>query len=171
MMNVCMDERDFYRTVLESLRDKCSDYSLFNGSFDGILPDRWSHVLETHLFEVVHYAKPSLNISVGCENVEAGGILTHGGLSGLHRLDSGELFYGFDCCAGWEVPVNAVIYVSDGQVRLYVPEKGNNFNEEFHCAYGSEPGTIDYDKVDACRLNKIDQVAELEDIANFFRQS
>ena len=174
--NICKDKKEFFRTVLESLRDTDSDYKDDYEKFEDIPKKKWKSVLDEYIYDIVYSENVidgEKNVNVDCENVGEGGEYTKGGLKGLKSLSTGELFYAFDCGGDWEISVNAVIYVEDGKVKFYVPEKGNNFNEKFKCAYGSEPeGSVDANDFNNHyeeRLkNRIDKEAELKDIENFF---
>ncbi len=163
MKRICKDKREFFRTALESIRGTNSCYNEDYPSFDSIPECEWNDVLGTYLQEVLYVNISSKNIDVDFENVGHGGEYTHGGLDGLMSLETGELFYCFDCGGDWECPVNAVIYVDDGKVKFHVPEKGNNFNARTKCAYGNETDNA-VEAVDRHLENRIDREAELEDI-------
>ena len=166
--NICKDKYNFFKTVLESLRGTDSDYSDNYESFDDIPKRSWHRVLDEYIYDIV-YGENTIdgekNIDVDCENVGKGGEFTKGGLKGLEMLPTGEYFYCFDCGGDWEVPVNAIIYVEDGKVKMYVPEKGNNFCVEHMCAWGSQPGSEnDADE----HKQKIDKEAERNDVEDYF---
>ena len=119
-----------------------------------------------------------LNVKVDNEEICGGEDAEEGYLDGLNSLDTGELFFAFSVCAILSA-VNVIFYVEDGQVKLYAPEKGNQYCHEHNCAFGEEPAfrrMIDgEDKWDdgweekyKAEIPKIDMNKELDDIADYF---
>ena len=66
----------------------------------------------------------------------------------------------FDCGGDWQVPVNAIIYVEDGEVRFHVPERGNDFDSENMAAYDNN----------GMNAGKIDKSEELKEIEEFMHK-
>lgn len=166
--NICKDKKQFFKTVLESVRNADSDYCTEYEKFEDIPRSKWKHVLEEYLYDIVYSetAINSKNINVDCENVGMGGEYIKGGLKGLCKISTGELFYAFDCGGDWEEPVNAILYVEDEKVKFYAPERGNNFCIEHMCAWGSQPDSDNNDN--ESHVKKIDRDAELKDIEDYF---
>lgn len=165
--DICKDKREFFRVALESLRGTGSEYCSEYKDFDSIPESQWEDTLNTYLQEVLCVNIASKNVDVDFENVDSGGEYTRGGLDGLMELDTGELFYCFDCGGDWECPVNAMIYVEDGRVKFHVPEKGNNFNVEKKCAYGNEDDDEAEERAQEKLDVPIDRKAELLEISEF----
>ena len=160
MGGIVKDEKEFFRTVLESLRGTGSEYCEEHGSFDGIPVDEWESVLDEYVSDVLYENIQEKNVMVDFENVGVGGEFTDGGLKGFKRLATGECFYCFDCGGDWQVPVNAIIYVEDGEVRFHVPERGNDFDSENMMAYGNND----------MNSGKIDKIEELKEIEEFMHR-
>lgn len=156
MESICKDEREFFRIVLESLRGTDSEYCEEHGSFDGIPVDEWESVLDEYVSDVLYENIREKNVMVDFENVGVGGEFTDGGLKGFKKLATGECFYCFDCGGDWEVPVNAIIYVEDGEVRFHVPERGNDFDSENMMAY-------DNNDMNAGKIDKNEELKEIEE--------
>ena len=55
MESICKDEREFFRTVLESLRGTDSEYCEEHDSFDGIPVDEWESVLDEYVSDVLNH--------------------------------------------------------------------------------------------------------------------
>ncbi len=168
MRSICKNRKEFFRTVLESLRDTDSDYNEEYGSFDDIPCKEWLNVLEEYISDVLYENITEKNVDVDFENIGYGGEFTKGGLKGMKKLSTGELFYCLDCGGDWEVPVNAIIYVEDGKVKFHVPERGNNFDVENKCAYGSENSSESSLLADENMDNVLDKGEELKEIEEFF---
>lgn len=160
MESICKDEREFFRTVLESLRGTDSEYCEEHGIFDEIPRTEWESVLDDYVSDVLYENIQEKNVMVDFENVGEGGEFTNGGLKGLKRLATGEYFYCFDCGGDWEVPVNAIIYVEDGEVKFHVPERGNDFDSENMVAYDNN----------GRNAGKIDKNEELKEIEEFLHR-
>ena len=169
--NICKDRKEFFKTVLESLRGTDSGYCNEYEDFDSIPRKEWQGVLEEYVGDVLYENITEKNVDVDFENVGDGGQFTNGGLKGLKKLSTGELFYCFDCGGDWEVPVNAIIYVEDGKVKFHVPERGNNFDVEHKCAYGSENSDESSLLADENMDNKIDRDEEMKEIEEFLHRS
>ena len=169
MGGICKDRKEFFRTVLESLRNTCEDYCNEYPDFASIPRGEWLGVLKEYIPDVLRENIVEKNIDVDFENVGEGGEFTHGGLKGLKKLATGELFYCLDCGGDWECPVNAIIYVEDGKVKFHVPERGNNFDAEHKCAYGSEHSDESSMLADENADNKIDRNEELKEIEEFLQ--
>ena len=172
MRNICKDETEFFRTLLESLRGSDSEYCERYAKFEDVPKLEWLEELDRYMSDIVN--GPGIfdgrNIDVGFENVD----MTEGytnGMHGVYRLDSGEFFCAFDCGGDWEIPVNAILYVEDGKIKFYAPVKGNVFCVEHMCAYGSEPDAYDiYEDVpveDVHGNEPIDIALEFKDIEEF----
>lgn len=142
--NICKNEDELIGIALESLRESNpeSEYCVEYASFDDVPKRSRKKVFRQYLQDIVYNNGIAKNVDVDCENVGEGGEYTDGGLKGFLRLDTGEVFYAFDCGGDWEVPVNAILYAEDGKIKMYVPERGNNFCTEHMCAWGSEPDGI-----------------------------
>ena len=137
--NICTDEKEFFRAVLETLRDPeaNSDYADDYKTFDDVDRDDWERIADENIYDIISVITfdNRFNVNVDTENVAAGGEYTNGeGFDGLNRTSNGELFFGFDCGGDWEVPLNAILYVEDGIVKAYVPEKGNLLCQSEWCA-------------------------------------
>lgn len=91
------------------------------------------------------------------------------GLIGIHELPTGEVFFGF-CHGGDEeyVMVNAILYLEDGELKWYAPEKGNAFNVKEMCAFSCYDKENDEYDVDALQEYPYDAEAELADVTDFF---
>lgn len=67
-----------------------------------------------------------------------------------NELENREMINGIPvqwcyCGGDWEMPVYYVLYIGeDGQVHAYVPRKGNTYNDDYNCAFGSESDYEDY---------------------------
>ena len=156
MGSICKDKKEFFRTVLESLRDTYSEYCEEYDSFDAIPRNQWKSILDEYVSDVLYENIQEKNVMVDFENVGEGGEFTNGGLKGLKRLATGEYFYCFDCGGDWEVPVNAIIYVEDGVVKFHVPERGNDFDSENMVAY-------DNNDREASKIDKNEELKEIEE--------
>ena len=53
MSGIVKDEKEFFRTVLESLRVTDSEYCEEHGSFDGIPADEWESILDEYVSDVL----------------------------------------------------------------------------------------------------------------------
>lgn len=170
MRNICSNMEEFFKVVASVFRN--SDEVL-------ALPrDQWESVISRYVQLLAYKSvnRKRLNVKVDFENAddrsnwkeeeeltdEAFVELTRNGLMGFHSLDSGAIFFAFHCGGDWEEQVNAILYVEDGQLKVYIPEKGNIFNAEYMAAYGNHNDNEEY-KGKMC-----DQNAELQDIADYF---
>ena len=180
MRNICKDRKDFFKAVFNIILDKDTETEMSEdyNSFDDINPEEYEDLLATYIGDVIEnnsdFTFNDMNIVVDNENIvfedededeedEDDGKI--GGLMYMHSFDSGELFFAFDCGGDWEQPVNAILYVEDGKVKYYVPEKGNYFNKKYMCAYGSEPNG---EGEETPKNFKCDQSEELKDIYDYF---
>lgn len=68
-------------------------------------------------------------------------------ICGYHILSNGMPVLFGNAGGDWEHPVVFILYWDGKQVRGYIPEKGNTFNPEFRCAYGSEQDTEKYNSM------------------------
>ena len=166
MRNICKDKKEWFRVVFEtyikgegSIEGKDQDYT----SFESIPEDEWEDILERNLQYIVRYVDWK-NINVDDENVVTGGCFTDGGISGMNKLETGEIFYGFDLGGDWEIPVNAILYVEDGVLSFYAPECGNNYCISEWCAWSSQKDEI----TEAHEDDKLDAELELKDIEDYF---
>ena len=59
-------------------------------------------------------------------------------LCGLHTLNNGFTFLGFETAGDEQMPAFGVMYHDGKQLRVYFPTYGNYVNLDFKCALGSE---------------------------------
>ena len=93
------------------------------------------------------------------------------GLYGINQLPSGEVFFAYMARGGEEAPLNVILYVEGTDFKLYVPEKGNNYNKKTKSAWCWD----DFDDPDGSMskfsekddYERFSASAELADIAHF----
>lgn len=154
---ICRDKKKLF----DALFNVMSDGKYQDGDFGG--EDEWEQAFadDIGLF-FAEYDLPDLNIDVDLENV---GVEDYckGGLHGFGTAPGGGVYFAFGCGGDWECPVTAILYKEDGGIRMYVPEKGNFFNEKTRRAYGNEPG-----EEDMFEHAKYSRREQLKDIGRYF---
>ena len=157
MGSICTDKREFFTALF----DVMSDGKYQDGDFGG--EDEWEQAFadDIGLF-FAEYDLPGMNIDVDLENVGVDGYCK-GGLHGFGVAPGGGVFFAFGCGGDWECPVTAILYKEDGGIRMYVPEKGNFFNEKTRRAYGNEAG-----EEDMFEHAKYSRREQLKDIGRYF---
>ena len=150
--NICKDRVEFVKTLFEATRhitaiedDFIKDDENFDGEFESKSLDEWERILntDTGIAGIVwsddndsHYG--GVNPDEDLVDATVGGSETPNGLTGFHQLPSGECFLAFDISTG----PNGIIYVEDGKIKAYFPEKGNIFNKKYLCTYGYERNAL-----------------------------
>ena len=154
---ICKDKKEFF----DALFNVMSDGKYQDGDFGG--EDEWEQAFADDIGVFFgEYDLPCLNIDVDLENV---GVEEYckGGLHGFGTAPGGGVYFAFGCGGDWECPVTAILYKEDGGIRMYVPEKGNFFNEKTRRAYGNEPG-----EEDMFEHAKYSRREQLKDIGRYF---
>ena len=59
-------------------------------------------------------------------------------LRGMHTLNNGFTFLGFETAGDEQMPAFGIMYYDGKKLRLYFPSYGNYVNLDFKCALGSE---------------------------------
>jgi hypothetical protein len=86
---------------------------------------------ENDVHKVIEKFKPE--IKVGHDLVD---------YDGLGVTKGGTPYLKLRCCSLCEVPVRAYMYLGEGEIKTYVPKKGNVLRIDEGCAFGSDnPGT------------------------------
>ena len=164
---ICRDKAEFCRIFFKAM-DECEDSNWVydHKKFDELDESDWEAEIDDCLRDFLCWHLPGQNVQVDYENV---GEYCEGALHGFSTTPGGHVFYAFDCGGDWECPLNAIIYAEDGKIKMYVPDKGNFYDREFNCAYGSEP---DGHEVDVPGLDNVyDSAEEMADIAGFFGEA
>ena len=142
MGSICTDKREFFRTLFGVITNNGA-YHVGDRDLEDIGENEWEKEFGDNLYQFfLHYNFPTFNVEVDLENVGVEGYCK-GGLHGFGTATGGGVFFAFGCGGDWECPVTAILYKEDGDIRMYVPEKGNFFNEKTRRAYGNEPGEED----------------------------
>lgn len=160
---ICRDKREFFRALFDLLAGN-EEYASDGGRLFGQLDEgEWEAEFGDNLgFFIDVYDPAGLNVEVDFENV---GVEDYckGGLHGFGTAPGGGVYFAFGCGGDWECPVTVILYKEDGGIRMYVPEKGNFFNEKTRRAYGNEPG-----EEDMFEHAKYSRREQLKDIGRYF---
>jgi len=160
---ICRDKEEFFRALFDLLAGN-EEYAADGGRLFGQLDEgEWEAEFGDSLgFFLDVYDPAGLNVEVDFENA---GVEDYckGGLHGFGVAPGGGVFFAFGCGGDWECPVTAILYKEDGNIMMYVPEKGNFFNEKTRRAYGNEAG--EEDMFEHAKYSRRDQ---LKDIGRYF---
>lgn len=158
MGKICRDKKEFFDKLVYIMSDG-------EGSIEDMGKEKdWMENFDLGLFFDEYYCldggldRP--DVGVDFENVGVGEYCK-GGLAGLGVTPSGYAYLAFDCGGDWECPLTAVLYMEDGHVRIYVPERGNYFNVKTRRAYGNEEGEEELFR--KAKYNAKEELADLDE--------
>ncbi len=181
--NICKDVEKFKLVLFEYLKGKkgldlCpfgyeeeEDHSYCEFDWECSLVEDIEKIDRILVFDDnVHFNVHAVGENVYAENKHIDFDAKPGEILGFDQLPTGECFFGYSKAGDWEDPVNFIIYVEDGKVKVYAPEKGNHFNEKTYKAYGNEHDDPEEEaREEKARENcDYDYYAEREDIADYF---
>ena len=137
---ICKNKKEFFKALFDVMTNKGVYRIGGERELGDVGEDEWESEFGDNLYQFFQeYDCPVVNVDVDLENVDAEEYCK-GGLHGFGVAPGGGVFFAFGCGGDWECPVNAILYKEDGEIRMYVPEKGNFFNEKTRRAYGNEAG-------------------------------
>lgn len=140
---ICRDKNELFKSLFDVMTNKGNYLIGGDREFEDLGEDEWEVEFGNHLYQFFdEYGDSRANIEVDLENAGVDEYCK-GGLRGYCVAPGGGVFFAFGCGGDWECPVNAILYKEDDFVRMYVPEKGNFFNEKTRRAYGNEAGEED----------------------------
>ena len=171
-MGICKDKAEFVKTLVDSYFKGCAEPLTYGAavyrSFDQIPKEQWDGIFNygSVIYELYRWTKNLPNIETDLENFDAGWISDDIGDGVIGMTSRGEYYLKFHGGGDGELPFDAILYVEDGEIKVYVPEDGNCIDTKYHCAWGQEWMMDDFDE-NGKWARKVSRMLEDEDYDGF----